>query len=189
VALLILSLALVAFGWSVNVAVRGGLWGLMAAALLFTINATTSAGAIRANQVATPWSPGTQPGQQAFMLETIKDLSTLAAGSPEALDVTVYGVETPSLRWLLRDQKATYVSGLVPDSAPSVVISPDDSGLSLGSGYRGQDFVLEATPNWVTASRADWLKWLAKREMPTDSRRVILWVRSDLFMGSEETTP
>ena len=35
---------------------------------------------------------------------------------------------------------------------------------------------------WSTALAADWMRWVALREMPQAGETILLWVRSDLFL-------
>jgi hypothetical protein len=183
--LLAVSVRLVAFGWSLEVARKGALWGFIAVMSLYTISVATGAAGIRANPTQELWRPDPQPGQAALVLRTIDDLSTWKTGAQNALHVTVYGIDSPSLAWLLRTQPVTFASAAPTDSSSPIVIGPFDPQAAIGADYRGQDFIWRRYPGWNTASWPEWLRWLAVHEMPQGEEPIMLWARTDLFLDSQ----
>ena len=183
--LLAVSITLVAFGWSLEVARKGALWGFIAVMTLYTINVATGATGIRANLTQELWRTDPQPGQAALVLRTIDDLSTWKTGTQDALNVTVYGIDSPSLAWLLRDQSVTFASAAPTDSSSPIVIGPFDPQAAFGAEYRGQDFIWRRYPGWNTASWPEWLRWLAVHEIPQGEEPIMLWARTDLFLDSQ----
>lgn len=183
--LLAVSITLVAFGWSLEVARKGAVWGFISVMSLYTISVATGAAGIRANPTQELWRPDPQPGQAALVLRTIDDLSTWKTGTQNALNVTVYGIDSPSLAWLLRDQSVNFASAAPTDSSSPIVIGPFDPQAAFGAEYRGQDFIWRRYPGWNTASWPEWLRWLTVHEMPQGEEPIMLWARTDLFLDSQ----
>jgi hypothetical protein len=183
--LLAVSITLVAFGWSLEVARKGALWGFIAVMSLYTISVATGATGIRANQTEELWRSDPQPGQAALVQRTIDDLSTWKTGTQNDLNITVYGIDSPSLAWLLRGQPVAFTSAAPTDSSSPIVIGPFEPQAAFGAEYRGQDFTWRRYPGWNTASWPEWLRWLAVHEMPQGEEPIMLWARTDLFLDSQ----
>jgi len=183
--LLAVSITLVALGWSLNTARKGALWGFIIVMSLYTISVATGASGLRANLTQELWRPDPQPAQAGILLQTINELSTWKTGSEAALPVTVYGIDSASLAWLLRNQPVTFASAAPADTSSPIVIGPFDPKAALGAEYRGQDFIWRRYPGWNTASLRDWLRWLALHEMPQGEEPIMLWARTDLFLDSQ----
>jgi len=186
--LLAISILLVAFGWSLDVARKGALWGFIAAMILYTISVATGAAGLRANVTQELWRTDPQPAQAGLLRRTIDDLSTWKTGTDSALNITVYGIDSPSLAWQLRDQLVTYASAAPRDSSSAIVIGPFEPQAAFGAEYRGQDFIWRRYPGWNSASWPEWLRWLAVHEMPQGEEAILLWARTDLFMDWQNQT-
>jgi MFS family permease len=184
-ALLAVSITLIALGWSLEVARKGALWGFITVMTLYTISVATGASGLRANETQELWRTDPQPAQAALLLKTIDDLSTWKKGAVDALNVTVYGVDSPSLAWTLRNQPVTFATAAPTGSSSDIVIGPFDPKAAFGAEYRGQDFVWRRFPGWNTATFPEWLRWFAVHEMPQGEEAVLLWARTDLFMDSQ----
>jgi hypothetical protein len=208
-----LSLTLVAFGWSTEVARMGAAWGGTAFLVAFTLGASTGAGGLRQPLTAELWSPsppwpaadarGTlapaqvqanggrqdrQTAQADLLQKTLNNLSDWNKGHVESLPVTVVGLDSPALRWLLRDWEVKEVNALSPADSPELVITPQGVELNLSAAYRGEDFVWYQNPNWDEALPEEWLRWFIYRQMSQQKESITLWARGDLFFDSGETT-
>jgi hypothetical protein len=183
--LLAASIILVALGWSLEVARKGALWGFIVVMSLYTISVATDATGLRANMTQELWRTDPQPAQAALLRQTIDDLSTWNKGAADALTVTVYGVDSPSLAWTLRDQPVTFASTAPTDSSSAIVIGPFDPQAAFGAEYRGQDFIWRRYPGWNTATFPEWLRWMAIHEMPQGEEAILLWARTDLFLDAQ----
>jgi hypothetical protein len=69
-----------------------------------------------------------------------------------------------------------------------LIITPPGN-LSLSVKYRGEPLVVNETGAWVKASPSNVLKWFIYRQLPLQQVSVILWVRSDLMIDSQNTAP
>ena len=186
VILLVFSLLLIGVGWSGVVARRGLVYGAGIALAVFTIGAAFGAAGLREPQTVELWQPAPQTAQADLLLQTIEEFSDWRRGRGEALSLVSHGVDSPALRWLLRDLEIKEISVLSSMESPDAVITPQDVDLSLTSPYRGQAFVWYQSPAWEAASGEDWLRWFVFRKMYQYSENLNLWVREDLFLESED---
>ncbi len=188
VLLIVLSLLLVGTGWSVSVARLGGVWAGLIALTLFTIAMTTGAAGLRQPLTVELWQPVPRTGRVDILLKVASQISDLNRGYTAQLPLTILNEGSPALHWLFRDWQVQDVSELAPDVTPALIITPAEN-LSLSVKYRGESLVLHETPGWNKATSSDWLKWFIYRQMPLLQDNVILWVRSDLMLDSQDTSP
>jgi hypothetical protein len=188
--LLILGLIriLLAFSWSTEGARLGVAWGGTAFLVAFTLGASTGAGGLRQPLTAELWSPSPQTAQADLLQKTLDDLSDWNKGHVESLPVTVVGLDSPALRWLLRDWEVKEADALSPADSPALVIASQGMELNLSAAYRGEDFVWYQSPNWDEALPEEWLHWFVYRQMSQQKESLTLWARGDLFFDSGETT-
>lgn len=188
--LLVASIALVAYGWSKDLAFQGAVWGLLIAAVFYTISSSTAAANLRSYRTIELWNPGPQTIQAEALTRQMDDLSLWSKGVKQRLDVFVVELDSPALRWALRDWNVTYSAAPTLTGAPSFVIGLNElAAPELKDGYRGQDFVWRGYPSWDTAN---WLRWAFVHDLPKEQEKIILWTRSDLFVdaqGSQLLTP
>ena len=189
VLLIVLSLLLVGTGWSVPVARLGGVWAILTALTLFTIAMSTGAAGLRQPLTAELWQPEPRTGRVDILLKVANQISDLNRGYADQLPLTILGVDSPALSWLFRDWKVQEVSELAPDASPEMIITSASENLSLATKYRGEGLVLHEAAAWDKAAPADWLKWFVYRQMPLANDKVILWVRSDLMLDSQDPSP
>ncbi len=188
--LLAASVALVAYGWSRQVAFQGSIWGLLVAFSIFTLSASMAAANLRTYRTVELWPSGPRTMQAEVLLGQMNDLSRWSKGTNQALDVFVAGLDSPALHWLLRDwPNVTYSSEPTLTGTPSFVIASDQLSVpELTSAYRGQDFTWRNYPGWNTLVPSDWLRWIILHEVPEGQEKIILWTRSDIFPDSQNTT-
>jgi hypothetical protein len=124
-----------------------------------------------------------------LMLKNLRDISRQATNSDSDLRL-LSAVDTPVLRWYLRDfWQGTIGESVPPDAQEQVIISRvEDGEPAFGSDYVGSDFGLqrigtEPAPESATPW-SDLLRWWLFHETAVKpiEQRVILWVRSDLVM-------
>ena len=186
--LIALSLLLVGTGWSISVARLGGVWAGFLAMTLFTVAMSTGSAGIRQPLTIELWQPEPRSTSLDLLLKVASQISDLNRGFTAQLPLTILGVDSPALDWLFRDWQVNKVNELAPDATPPLIITPSGK-LSLSAQYRGEALDLHETAAWGKATPADWLKWFMYRQMPMLQDNVILWVRSDLMLDSQTTTP
>ncbi len=180
--LLLLSLLLVALGWSMRTAKFGGMWGTAFALGLLGLSGTFGAAGWRGQAYPELWHPPSAPMQAQLLQSTVRDISKIGFGDEHAAAVVIAGVHSPALEWALRDRKVTHVETLASITAPDIVITPMETDPVLVAAYRGQDFNWRQSPAWQTALPSMWMRWFVLRQMPQSGETIILWVRDDLFL-------
>ncbi len=187
--LLVVSVLMVALGWSARIAKLGTVWGLTAALGIYALGMAWGATGLRTPAGWELWWPDQQTDQAELLLATVNDLSEWSTGDATSQDVTILDVDSPALEWLLRDRNAQMVSALNFQESPAIVISTQNDSLDLPIAYRGQDFTWQRQPFWDAVGTYEWIKWSVFREMPYDSEIVVVWVRSDLFIDTNQSLP
>lgn len=181
--LLGVSVVMVAYGWSVAVAIQGSVWGLLVVFSVYSLSTALAAGGLRTYRTVEMWPVGPYTQQAEILVSQMNDLSRGKAGANASLDVTLAGVDSPSLRWVLRDWPVTVTPGLVVSETPSMIIATDQPSQSeIESTYRGQEFTWRTYPAWDQALPTDWLSWIILHEFPEGNEKIILWARSDVFI-------
>lgn len=185
--LLLLSSLLMGVGWS-WLSMRTGLaWGLGAALLLFMISAGANATGLTGSPGMEMWQTGGGAENATLVSRTVGDLAMWQHGDRQITDVTVAGVQSPALRWALRDiREVTLVDYLPVEAQASVVITQQQDSLSLVNPYRGQDFSWDEQVQWSAMKLEDWFVWLLARQAPTSQSTIVVWARTDIFAGGAE---
>lgn len=186
--ILILCIAFVAFGWSTRTAWLGTVWVFTIFLGVYTLASAWGASRMRAQNGLEFWLPDQPPVQSRLLLSTVYDVSEFSLGHIQAQPVTIMGIDSPALEWLLHDREVEVVPALDPQVAPPIVITPVMEDLGLPSAYRGQDFAWRQIPLWQDIQNLDWISWLVFRKLPRQDETIILWARDDLFPDARETT-
>jgi len=182
--LIVLSLLLVAAGWSLRIARVGGVWGLTLTLGVLGFGGALGSAGLRGSNHPELWWPPSIPMQADLLQATVSDLSEWGMGNDNAAPVVIAGLDSPALEWALREHQVLVVETLDISSAPYFVITPLQDDPILDSAYRGQDFTWRQTPLWNTSLPQDWVRWVALRDMPQTGEAIILWARDDLFLDS-----
>lgn len=183
--LLVISVVLVAFGWSERVARVGAAWGAALMLGLYTLGAAWGATGLRNANAIELWDSSPRIAQADLLSQTADETSEWATGHAHDLAVTVFGVDFPSLLWSLRNHNPQVVIALDPASSPALIVTSPRDDLGLAAAYRGQDFAWRQTPSWDLFP-SYYLRWLTYRELPSSSENIVLWVRNDLFIDSQQ---
>jgi hypothetical protein len=186
--IIILCVSFVAFGWSVRTAWLGTTWAFVIFLGAYTLASAWGASGTRSQNGLEFWTPDQAPVQAELLLSTVDDISEFSLGHTQAQPVTVMGIDSPALEWVLRNREVEVVSTLNPQIAPPIVITSLMSDLGLPSAYRGQDFTWRQTPQWQGIKTPDWIRWLVFRQLPRENETIVLWARDDLFPDARETT-
>jgi hypothetical protein len=185
--LLVMSLLLVAAGWSIRIARIGGVLGGVLVLGALGVGGAFGAAGLRGQSFPELWWLAEQPVHARLLESTISDVSEWGIGDDHAATVTIVGINSPALEWILRERQVSVVQTLDSSSAPDLVITPLQDDPILSSAYRGQDFAWRQTPLWNVTVSSDWVRWVALREMPISGETLILWARDDLFINSVST--
>jgi len=184
--IVILCISFVAFGWSGRTAWLGTTWSFVIFLGIYTLAAAWGTSGLRSHDGVEFWTPDQAPVQADLLLASVDDISDLSLGHKQAQPVTIMGINSPALEWIMRNHEVEIVPMLDPQVAPPLVITPVMDDLSLPSAYRGQDFIWRQKLNWEGIKNPDWIRWLAYRQLPRENETIILWVRDDLFPDARE---
>lgn len=187
--MLVVSLMLVAVGWSIRSARLGAIWGMTAALGLYSLGAMFGAAGLRVTRGVEMWTMDRTPDQADLLLATVNNLSDWSNNNINAQSVTIVGIDSPAMQWLFREHQVDMVTSLAGSASPPIVITTDQNDPSLAAAYRGQGLVWRQGPMWSSAMPSDWLNWIAYHDMPQSTETIIVWVRNDLFLDSTETKP
>jgi hypothetical protein len=188
VLIIILCIAFVAFGWSVRTAWLGTTWAFVIFLGIYTLASAWGSSGLRARNGVELWSPDPPPTQAGLLRATAEDISEFSLGHAKSQPVTILGIDSPALEWVLRDRTVEIVSTLDPQVAPPMVITPIMDDLGLPAAYRGQDFAWRQKPLWDQIKNPDWIRWLVFRQLPRENETIVLWVRNDLFPDARESS-
>lgn len=180
--LLVLSLLLVAAGWSIRTAQFGGIWGMVVALGILGFGGALGSAGLRGQNSPEMWWLPAAPAQADLLQATVREISEFGMGDDFSAEVVIVGLDIPSLEWALREHPVQVVAALDVVSSPRFVITAFEMNPTLVAGYRGQDFLWRQTPNWSGAGSASWMRWVALREMPQLNETIMLWARDDLFL-------
>ena len=186
--ILILCVAFVAFGWSARIAWLGTIWAFVIFLGIYSLAFAWGASGVRAQTGVELWMPDPRPAQADLLHASLDEVSEFSVGHAMSQPVTVVGVDSPALEWILRNRQVEMRSALDPQVAPPIVITPVMDDLGLPSAYRGQDFIWRQRPFWEQIQNPDWFRWLVFRQLPRQDETIILWVRDDLFPDAREVT-
>jgi hypothetical protein len=179
---------LVGWGWSRNAAYAGALFGFIAVGLVLTLGATWHSARLVNEPLHELWYQDGLTPELELMGSSVGDISEWNTGYRDQMDVIVLDVNSPALEWALRRvNQAKFVDFIPGGQTPGMVIALKGLSMNLGAEYSGQDFIISERPAWPLLSPTDWLHWLAFRDVQALRTDVILWVRTDMFPGVEET--
>ncbi len=184
--LLVMSLLLVAVGWSRRIARFGAVWGLVAALGIYSLAALMgAAGLRRLGDAVDMWRPGGTLPESDLLLATVQNMSDWSDLNVNAQPITIAGVTSPALEWLLRERSVSLQDSASPTEAAPMVLAVNRDDPALAARYRGQSFVWRRTPLWEQTGFANWLDWATFHQAPQQSETLILWVRNDLFLDAK----
>ncbi len=186
--LLVLILLLVSTGWSADLARLGGVWAAGIVLFVFTLGAATGAGGLRLPRSVELWPPAPQIADADLLIQTADNISDWNKGAVESLPVAISGIDSPALLWLFRNWDV-YEDASVPlDQPPAMIITPAGFEPNFPMAYRGEEFRWRQTPVWENAGMIGWTKWLVTRELATQAENIVLWVRTDVLIDSQDQT-
>jgi len=182
--LLGLAIVLVGWGWNWSAARQGVQWASGAALLLILVSMSLRAGGLGVRPQTELWRSGAYFVDADLLDKTLHDLSIYKSGEVNRLQVSVVGIQSPMVKWILRDfSNVQYSDRISMQESPDIILTNDQTQPGQISTYRGQDFVLSVQPAWSLMIGSNWSNWLVFREAPQETTKFILWARTDLFPG------
>jgi hypothetical protein len=188
-AILLLSAILIWMGWSQRIARRGFFWGLLLVLTLASFATAWRVTGIDMDGSREMMGPTSSYPQLELLRQTITDINKQNLLADDQVNVAVAGIHSDSLTWQLRDFTALReVTSVEKDALTDYVITSPELEVSLADAYRGQEFTLAMSTDWERYSVSDWIAWIVQRKVLTSETKCVLWVRADLFPGSNVNT-
>jgi hypothetical protein len=186
VVLLVAIYLLVSYGWTEDIGRAGLLLGLAlvfsAGMIAMSVNSTS----ISPKIPYTLWYPDEPVLVTSWLKVTIDRTLVWNARGSEPVDIAVAGIESPGLRWALRDYAPVdFVPYVPPQYQPGMVITSLEGSPELSGSYQGTSLVWARQAPWDELTADQYLTWLVTREVPTVPDELIVWVRTDLMPGGQ----
>jgi len=169
-------------GWSMRAALGGSLLTGVGALLSFTLAAGWGLAQTRPTEPGEVWWARPTADDVWRLTSTLADLSNFSVGEPYEIEATLQADPNGALAWALRDfTKTTFVDELGAFIESPVVITPEAAqNPALGSAYVGQPFTVARFWYPENLFWHEQIDWLVFRRAPSESERLILWVRQDV---------
>ena len=182
--LIALIAALASRVWEGSGPKQGAYWGVGAFLTLYLVMTAWNFTAQPGELAGELWMPTPSPGYIGELEAAIKEASLQITGTENELQL-VYQIDSPLIRWILRDFPNARNSAVpLENDLPEAVLNRDTgTGEDLLSQfYLGEHITLQLVRNWEgRALPPDFDRWLIYRETPVLNDWVTLWRRSDLF--------
>lgn len=174
--------------WEVKAVYQGTLLALLAFFVYFNWGTGWWLGHHAANDPRERWVTTGTDNDVRILATVIEEVSQQITNSIHDLDL-LSSMDSPVLRWYLRDIDRVQFSDTLPvGSTNEVIITRDDVDLALGSDYMGGDYGLlrQEPPSLNMGSQTpimDTLRWWFFQEsvVPVPETRIILWLRADIL--------
>jgi hypothetical protein len=165
-----------------------GVWAAVIFLSVFTLGAATGAGGLRLPRTVELWNPAPEILDADLLIQTANNISDWNKGAVESLSVEISGIDSPALFWLFRDWTIVDSTTIAADEPPAMIVTPAGVQPNLSVAYRGESFRWRQTPAWANAGLAGWTKWLVIRTFATQDENIVLWVRTDVLIDSQDQT-
>jgi hypothetical protein len=183
-ALVVLALTYLASEWGWGLAKKGLAIGAGVMLFIYTFSAMVQGTYLMAGDPRSLWSDGSGAGQMNLLLDTIREISVSQTGRGDSIRGAVIQGDD-SLKWALREMKGfEYLDSYHPADLPPILItSEEDQYLIPQETYQGQDFVIRTLPGWSGLIPDDWISWVAFRDAPVFTEKIVLWGLGDILAG------
>lgn len=166
---------------------KGAIVGILA--LLFIASWGTAWWLTRdgANDTRERWLLSATDSDIRLVVESLEELSWRASNSPDdaAIDAAI---DTPILRWYLKDfSNITFADTLPASSNSPILITPLVNDLDVAGSYIGTDYGYSRPDTTHTLDWIDALRWwlFHQSPVPMNEERLILWLRADLAEAAQ----
>lgn len=175
-------LTLLVFSWDRAAGAKGLIAGLLALLFIFSWGSAWWLSRVAVNDTRERWTSAGTDADIRLIRETVEELSWQASNS--ANDVALASaVDTPALRWYLRDfDNATFDTTLAAATSSPVLITPLEYNPAVADDYVGTEYSY-SHPNTIhRLGSIDALRWwlFHQSPIPISEEYLVLWLRSDV---------
>lgn len=187
---MIIGFFLAASLWGNQTALQGGMLGVLSFGLVVGVGAGWRAAVSGVSDAAEFWHRRATSMDVFLLRHTLVDLADRQTGGFTEIAIVAWAEQDSVLAWALRDFENTrFISADEVGSVTGegIVILPAFEGIPpLGSGYLGQNFLIETTWSPSALQGLDAFAWWSQRrvrEGAAVNSVAVLWLREDVFQG------
>jgi hypothetical protein len=173
-------------GWQPLLSAQAGVLTILALILFYTWGTAWWLSHDALNDPRERWVTTGTDLDTRELVESIEEIANQSIRSGRSADLFL-GVDSPVLRWYLRDYERVQVGSSAPVNATNeLIITAATDEVSFAADYLGTDFALRrvgpGTPGESAGAPGNILRWWLFHTTDQQPERefVILWVRSDL---------
>lgn len=172
--------------WDRGAAYQGALVGILLLFIIYSWGTARWMVTEGGNDPREYWVQTSVDDDLRMLAELVSDVSWQSTGSGHNIDLLV-AVDTPSLRWYLRDFPNAVFGETAPPgvSHDAIITRANGEALAPGEDYLGADMGLSHTSVTAMAptTLGDTLRWwfFHEHQATITGDRIILWVRNDVL--------
>lgn len=185
--MVVIVVLLLIISWDQAATTKGLLSGLLALLVVFAWGSAWWLSREAANDTRERWITSGTDADIRLMRETIEDLSWQASNSANGVALAS-AVDSPTLRWYLREfDNATFANSLPPSTDSPVLITPLDYNPAIASSYVGAEYTFAHPDTIHNLGRIDALRWWFFRQspIPISEQTLVVWLRSDIVEANQ----
>ncbi len=192
VLLILIGYFLASSEWGEGVAVRGGVLGVLAFAMVTGLGVGWNVAVNNADSAVEFWNRNPTSYQTAQLRQTVLELSARETSGFPQLTVTALAADDGVVAWILRDfPNTTFVADPTAAKGQGVVLLPSSiAEPDLGGDYVGHTSTISNGWDFRTITLLNFPAWWLQRRtltgnLATDA--VTLWLRQDVYNGVNAT--
>lgn len=188
---LVIGFFLFASLWGGRTSWQGIVLGLALFGLITSLGRGWGAAVVDAENPVEFWHTEATHSDTVLLRETLLEVAERLSGGFPLMPISVIAPQDGEIAWLLRDFEATrYIREIDDALGTEVILAPKmlDSTL-LEADYIGQDFTISRTWDASTMTALDFPAWWTQRRarlLGTDADEIVLWLRSDVYQGTDQ---
>ena len=187
--LLVAVVLLINFGWGEKAALSGLFSGMAVVIVAGLMAVSVNSSSLSTDRSYELWSADQHRVTTEWLQLSIDRVLEWNRVRDNPVEIAIADFDQPAMRWALRNYGAVdFVPYLAPASQPGMLITDVQALPEISSAYRGQDLVWSNEVLWQEMTAYQFLEWSITRSAPTQEKRLILWVRTDL-MPDEQFSP
>lgn len=170
------------WGWDKETVKKGVLAGFLLIIVMVSWSIAWWIGRAGANDTRELLVRSASDDDLLLLASTMRELSWQLDNSERGVQI-LSTVESPALRWYLRDFTNLEMGNALPSSMDTpLIITTNEQVPELANSYIGSDFGFSRLNSPQNISTADLLRWWLFHEslFPMPEERLILWLRADL---------
>jgi hypothetical protein len=176
--------------WGLEASTKGMALGLLIFGLVTSVSRGWHITTTNADNPAELWNRQSVSGQLMLLRRTLLELTDVRSGGFPVLSVAVLAPEDGAVAWQVRDfVNNRFITDPRDAQGQGVVLLPMYSeDPKLDGSYVGQPFTVNRAWDMRMVRWVDFLAWWTQgrvRFEPIVAQQIVLWVRQDIYTGSQ----